>query len=298
MEIFLTGGSGFVGRALSHELVQRGHRVRCLVRGNARTRLIDSPLILPVEGDIFAGKELIPLIQGADAVIHLVGIIREYPRRGITFERLHYSATAAVVAATQAAGIKRYLHMSANGSGSDARSKYHQTKWRAEEAVRSSDLNWTIFRPSLIFGTEDQFVNLITKLICRLPLVPIFGDGEYRLQPVSVGDVAKGFALALERPISHKKLYSCGGPECFSYNRLLDQIAEVLGKKRLLKIHQPLALMRPLISILQHLPYFPISSDQLEMLLEGNCCDPREWRDDLGIESTSFRKGIEYLKPE
>ena len=297
MDIFLTGGSGFVGRALSNELIQRGHRLRCLVRSNSKNQLISSPQITPVKGNIFSPDDLVPLIEGADAVIHLVGIIREFPRREVTFERLHYEATTAVINAAQTAGVLRFLHMSANGSRRDAQTNYHQTKWRAEEAVRNSTLDWSIFRPSLIYGNEDHFINLLATMIRKLPLIPVMGDGEYKMQPVPVTSVAKGFATALERVGTIKKTYHCGGADCLSYNQLLDLVAAALGKKSVRKISQPLTLMRPLVSMLQHLPIFPMTSDQLQMLLEGNCCDTLEWLDDLNLESIPFRKGLEYLKP-
>ena len=297
MDIFLTGGSGFVGRALSNELIQRGHRLRCLVRSNSKNQLISSPQITPVKGNIFSPDDLVPLIEGADAVIHLVGIIREFPRREVTFERLHYEATTAVINAAQTAGVLRFLHMSANGSRRDAQTNYHQTKWRAEEAVRNSTLDWSIFRPSLIYGNEDHFINLLATMIRKLPLIPVMGDGEYKMQPVPVTSVAKGFATALERIGTIKKTYHCGGADCLSYNQLLDLVAAALGKKSVRKISQPLTLMRPLVSMLQHLPIFPMTSDQLQMLLEGNCCDTLEWLDDLNLESIPFRKGLEYLKP-
>jgi NADH dehydrogenase len=298
MNIFLTGGSGFVGRALCRELIQRGYRLRCLVRSGSSERLPDSPLIEPVSGNLFSNEELTPLMEGADAVIHLVGIIREFPRRGITFERLHYQATATVVGAARQVGIQRFLHMSANGSRENAQTKYHRTKWRAEEEVRNSGLDWTIFRPSLIYGAEDQFINLIATMIRSLPLIPVIGDGEYRMQPVAVELIAKGFASALEERGATGKTYHCGGADCLSYNQLLDLVAAALGKKSIRKLHQPLALMRPLVGLLQHLPPFPITSDQLQMLLEGNCCDTSAWREELGLEPASLQEGLGYLKPD
>ncbi len=296
MNIFVTGGSGFVGRALCQELIHRGHHIRCLVRAGSTNKLIDSPHITPVFGSLFSNKELIPLMEGTDAVIHLVGIIREYPRRGITFERLHHEATLSVVTAAIDAGIHRYLHMSANGTRKEAQTNYHKTKWRAEEVVRSSKLDWTVFRPSLIYGPEDQFINLIASLIRQLPLIPVMGNGEYQMQPVPVDLIAKGFANALEQDVATGKTYYCGGKDCLSYNQLLDIVGESLGKRSLRKITQPLALMRPLVSILQYLPFFPMTSDQLQMLLEGNCCDTSEWLEDLGLETPTFQKGVEYLK--
>ncbi len=298
MDIFITGASGFVGRALCRKLTEKGHHLCCLVRPGSEERLISSEQIRPLHADLFSREQLIPLLENVDAVIHLVGIIRQFPRRQITFERLHDQATATLVSAIRHAGVKRYLHMSANGSRANAHSAYHRTKWRAEETVRSSDLDWTIFRPSLIYGAEDQFITMISGLIRKLPLVPVMGDGEYRLQPVPVEQVAAGFAAALEQPQAIGKTYFCGGKDCLSYNQLLDLVATALGKKRVHKISQPLFLMRPLVALLQHIPLFPMTSDQLQMLLEGNCGDTTDWSADLGLEPAPFAQGLEYLKTE
>jgi NADH dehydrogenase len=296
MVIFLTGSSGFVGNEICRALIKQGHRVRCLVRGESDARLPASPLIEAVSADLFNTSQLTAHMHGCDAVIHLVGIIREFPAKGITFERLHHQATTAVVSACLAAGIKRYLHMSANGTRPQAVTRYHQTKWLAEEEVRGSELDWTIFRPSLIYGINDQFINMISGLIRRLPIIPVMGDGTYCLQPVPVEIVAAGFAQALLQPKAIGKTYHCGGADCLSYNRLLDEVGLAIGKNKVAKIHQPLVLIRPIVNLLQHVALFPLTSDQLRMLLEGNCCDTSDWLDDLALVAPSFRTGLEYLK--
>ncbi len=298
MDIFMTGGSGFVGRALCRQLVARGHKLRCLVRTGSEPRLTRSERIEAVTGELLDPEQLIPLIEGADAVIHLIGIIREFPSKKITFARLHHQATRSVVSATEGAGVKRFLHMSANGTRRNAQSDYHKSKWLAEEAVRQSTLNWTIFRPSLIYGPEDRFINLIASLIRKLPVVPVVGDGQYQMQPVPVSAIAQGFTSALDNNETFKKIYHCGGADCLSYNQLLELVGATLGKTRVRKLPQPLVLMRPLVALLQHLPSFPMTSDQLQMLLEGNCCDSTEWLHDLNLESASFQKGLAYLKTQ
>jgi len=295
MKVFVTGATGFVGQALCAELLRSGHQVDCLVRPGSEKHLAGLPTLTPKVGDLFAPAALAQQMQGCDAVIHLVGIIREFPARQITFARLHHEATRSVVGACQQAGIKRYLHMSANGSRKDAVSAYHQTKYLAEEEVRASSLDWTIFRPSLIYGPGDQFITMLVKMLTRLPVIPVIGDGRYHMQPLPVEQVALSFARALTLPQAIGKTYHCGGAECLSYNELLDQVAAALGKKPPGKIPQPLVLMRPLVSLFQHLPFFPLTSNQLQMLLEGNCCDTREWRADFGFEAVPLAQGLTYL---
>lgn len=296
MKVFITGGSGFVGREIIQQLLVNHHMVRVLVR--KADILGDFGEIETVVGDTTHPESLRDQITGCDAVIHLVGIIREFPARGITFNQLHIESTNNVLRAASEQGVKRYLQMSANGSREDGMTGYHRTKWEAEKSVRQSDLDWTIFRPSLIFGKDDQFVNMLAQLIKKLPLVPVMGDGQYQLQPVSVVDIAKSFAAALNKPETIGKTYPCCGPQPFSYDQVLDLIAQALGKgARVRKIHQPLWLMRPVIAALQRIPQFPITSEQLQMLLEGNVCTDKSWQNDFSLELHEFSSSIKtYLK--
>ncbi|MCD6187518.1 MAG: complex I NDUFA9 subunit family protein [Desulfuromusa sp.] len=295
MKVFITGGSGFVGREIIQQLLVKNHSVRALVR--RADALDDFGGIETIIGDTTQPETLRDQLTGCDAVIHLVGIIREFSGRGITFKKLHVESTNNMLQATEEQGIKRYLQMSANGTRENAVTNYHQTKWEAEELVRQSKLDWTIFRPSLIFGAEDQFVNMLAQLIKALPIVPVMGDGQYQLQPVSVIDIAAGFVTALNQPEAIGKTYQCCGPQAFSYNQLLDLIAQTLGQVAgARKIHQPLWLMKPVVAALQSIPLFPMTSDQLQMLLEGNSCNDDSWKNDFALELHEFSSNIKtYL---
>jgi len=297
MKVFITGGSGFVGQEIIHHLFTTGHSVRALVRSAGSLAHFSD--IEEIIGDVTQPGSLREQLCGCDAVIHLVGIIREFPNRGVTFDNLHVKSTGNVLQAAVDQGVKRYLQMSANGTREDAVSKYHQTKWEAEEMVRRSSLDWTIFRPSLIYGAKDQFIKMLAKLIKFLPIVPVMGDGRYQLQPVNVVDVASGFVAALDKKETVKKTYQCCGPQVFSYDQLLDIIAQTLGKAAgARKIHQPLWLMKPIIAMLQSIPQFPMTSDQLQMLLEGNICSNTCWREDLSLELHDFSNSIRaFLQP-
>lgn len=290
MKVFVTGGSGFVGRALIKKLLDARIEVQAL--SHSSRAFPDHPLLSVCLGDTTRFESLDGHLAGCDAVIHLVGIIREFPGRGITFERLHTESTGNLIAAAHNQGVKRFLHMSANGTREQGRTAYHRTKWAAEEQVRRSQLDWTIFRPSLIYGPGDAFTSLLARLIRTLPVVPVFGDGQYQLQPVHVDDIATAFSSALEREESIAQTYSCCGEEVFSYDQLLDNVGRVLGKKKVCKLHQPLALMRPIVSLMQSLPPFPITSDQLQMLIEGNLCQDNSWRDDFSIAPRQFEEAI------
>ncbi len=282
MKVFITGGSGFVGQEIIRQLSERKHQIRALVRNPDNIKEYNQ--IEKVQGDTTLPETLSGILEGCDAIIHLVGIIREFPARGITFQRVHTESTANITKAAAAQGVRRILHMSANGTRAEASTGYHRSKWAAEKIISNADLDWTIFRPSLIFGPADEFINLLARMIKKLPLVPVLGDGRYRMQPVSVKNVAQGFVNALETPATIGKVYHCCGPETYNYNELLDIIAHTLGRKTTVcKLHQPLFLVKPAVAVLQSLPFFPLTADQLQMLLEGNTCDNDSWAKELQL---------------
>lgn len=295
MRVFLTGGTGFVGRAVVRALQSHGVIVRCLVRPGSEAGLKGFEAIERAPGDVLLPKGMEAAMQGCAAVIHLVGIIREQPGRGVTFERLHTVATSNMVMAAQKAGIRRFLHMSALGTRPGAGSSYHRTKWEAEKIVRESELEWTIFRPSVIYGAGDGFVSMLSRMVRRLPVVPVLGDGRYRLQPVPVWQVAEGFARSLERPPSIGQTCELGGPRPYTFNEILDLIGQALGKQRVRKLHQPLWLMRPLVRLLEPLPFFPVTSDQLLMLQEENVCDPAPFNRDFDLKPMEFPDGLSRM---
>jgi uncharacterized protein YbjT (DUF2867 family) len=288
MNIFLSGGTGFVGGHVRKALLERGHRIRLLThkRGDGF-----EPGVEAVEGDVTRPDSFAGHLNGCDATINLVGIIREFPSRGMTFEQLHVQATRNVVDAAKGAGITRYLQMSALGSRANATSAYHQTKFRAEGYVRASGLDYTIFRPSVIFGPKDDFVNKLAGFIRNLPAVPVIGDGDYRLQPIAADDVARCFAMALEMPATVGETYELCGSDRLSYNEMLDTIGRVLGKSRVTKIPNPLGIMKLVVPLLQGFSFFPITMDQLLMLVEENICDGA-WREAFLFEPQRFEEGI------
>jgi len=228
---------------------------------------------------------------GCEAVIHLVGIIREFPSRGITFKNLHVEATRQALKIARSAGVSRYLHMSALGVREGAVSAYHRTKWEAEEIVRASGLPFTIFRPSLIVGPEGEFMTMISRLVRRAPVVPVIGDGRYRLQPVALETVARGFVTALRSPAATDQTFAVAGPDPVTYNEFLDLVGRCLGKK-VRRLHQPLWLMRPLIAALETFPFFPLTGDQLTMLLENNTTDPTSFYRTLGLEPVRLEEAL------
>ncbi len=296
MRVLVTGASGFVGNAVVRELLAQGHEVRALVRRGSEKKLQERDQVELAPGDCLDHEALEEAAAGCDAVIHLVGIIREFPGRGVTFEQVHVQATRNVVDAAKGAGARRYLHMSALGARPEPADPYHLTNYRADEYVINSGLTYTIFRPSIIYGPEDQSINLFARHIQRLAFFPIIGDGTYQVQPVPVWTVARAFALALELPHTENKIYEVGGPEPLTFNEAIDTIAQVLGRK-VKKVHQPVWCMRFAANLCGRFRWFPLTPGQLRMLLEGSTCDPTAFYQDFGLTPLSFQEGLaSYLK--
>ena len=294
MKIFLAGGSGFIGGHLRKELLARGHQLRLLVH---KREARPEQGVEFVEGDVTRSESFTSRVAGCDAVINLIGIIREFPGRGMTFSGLHVEATRTLLEAARQHGVRRYLQMSALGTRPDATSNYHKSKFQAEELVRASGLDHTIFRPSIVFGPKDAFINLLAGYIRSYPVLPVIGDGMYRLQPIAAGDVARCFALALEMPETVGQIYELCGPDRLTYNEMLDTIGRVLGKSHVSKLSNPLGIMKLVVPILQGFSFFPITMDQIAMLTEENICDGR-WRETFRFEPEQFIPGIsKYLRP-
>jgi NADH dehydrogenase len=202
-----------------------------------------------------------------------------------------------MVVAAQQAGVRRFVHMSALGTRPNAASRYHQTKWAAEELVRHSGLEWTIFRPSLIYGPQDQFINLFAKIIRLSPVVPLLGNPRARFQPVSVEAVAAAFAGSLGEAKAFGQTYDLCGPEALTLSEIVDQIQAVLGKRRP-KLHVPLSLARCQAACMETVyPHLlrkspPLNRDQLLMLQEDNVGNPQAANELFGLRPAPLRENI------
>lgn len=303
MLVFLTGATGFVGSYVLRALLEQGHRVRCLVRSPDNVLAQTGAAVEQVEGDITKPETLQGTMRGCDAVIHLVGIIEEKPSKGVTFEAIHEEGTRHMVDAARAEGIERFIHMSANGARPDGVSRYQTSKWRAESYVKDAGFgHWTVFRPSILFGDpgpdNPEFVTQLARtLVGPFPILPVFGDGTYGLQPVSAEEVAAAFAQALTLEAANGKAYCVAGKIVLSYNNALDVIARGLGFQPKRKLHVPLALVRPVVHTLGKLGLLPISPDQFEMLVEGNTCDPSTFYRDFDVDYKAFTpENLSYLR--
>ena len=161
--------------------------------------------------------------------------------------------------------------------------------------MRGSGLEWTIFRPSVIYGPGDGFVTMLARMVRRLPVVPVIGNGKYQLQPVAVEQAAEAFARALTREGTAGQTYEVGGPRPYPFVEILDLIGAALGRRKVRKIYQPLGVMRPLVACLERLPFFPLTSDQLLMLEENNVCDPKPFFRAFDLEPIEFPDGLRRM---
>jgi NADH dehydrogenase len=298
MKVLVTGGTGFVGQAVVRRLCASGHRVRLLVRrpeSPSARALADAEGAELRSGDVLDAQALVAACAGMDAVVHLVGIIAESGAQ--TFENIHAGGTRTVVEAARAGAVHRFVHMSALGTRPGAASRYHQTKWLAEQSVRRGGMAWTIFRPSIIYGPGDGFVSLFERLSRYSPVVPLVGNGQNRLQPVPVEDVANCFALALAEPRAVDQTFDLCGPDPLTLRQILETILRVTGRRRLI-IPLPLSLLRVQAALLEGLyPGLlrrpaPLSRDQLLMLEEDNVGDPRAAMDVFGLRAIPFADGL------
>lgn len=304
MQVFLTGGTGFVGSYVRSELLRQNHQVRCLVRPGSTPKLgADSGRVEIVYGSVTDPHSIADKCVGCDAVIHLVGIVEEHPRQGVTFEAVHYEGTVNVVNEAQKSGVSRFIQMSANGARPDGVSAYQTSKWRAEQYVQTADFkHWTIFRPSIIFGkpatgTPEFATRLANTLVKPFPVLPILGDGRYELQPVAVEVVAAAFVQALKNEAAAGQTYCVAGERRFTFEEVVDIITQALERSSKPKVHVPLWLAEPLIKAAAPTGLLPISPAQLRMLVDGNTCDSSAFTRDFEVTNRPFSsETLSYLR--
>jgi NADH dehydrogenase len=272
--VIAPAATGFIGTRVAERLESDGHEV---VRFSRRTG-----------GDVTDPASLEAAAQGADAIAYLVAILDGTPAQ---FEAVNAGGPANAVAAAKAAGVRRFLHMSALGVNAEHAplTGYWGSKWRGVQAVTSSGLDWTVFEPSFVFARGGGAFAEFERLV-RMPVTPVIGDGRYRHQPVWAGDVAAAFSRALERPETIGKRYELGGPQAFTFDELLDEIARDTGRRPHPKVHLPAGLMRVQARVLLRRlpPPLKVTPDQITMLLAGTECDIGPMRGELGIDPASM----------
>jgi uncharacterized protein YbjT (DUF2867 family) len=273
LRVLLTGGTGFVGPKVAHALRARGHEVRALVRRPERAKTLQAWGCELAAGDVSDEASLRAATEGCEAVVHLVAIIQGSPA---DFERVMIGGTENLVAAAKQAGAGRFVLMSALGTNEQNRelTPYFGAKWAMEQTVAASGLEYVAFRPSFVFGKDGGLLPMFVRQVKYSPLTPIVGNGETRLQPIWVEDVAEFFAQAVDSPAAAGRTFEIGGPDAVTWNDLYARVRKVLDVRRG-TVHLPVGLVRAAAFVAERLPRAPITRDQLTMLTEGgdNVCD-------------------------
>ena len=294
-KVLVLGGSGFIGRYIVNLLVGQGCRVLVPARRRDKAKhLILLPTCDVVDADIHDDATLARLTAGQDAVVNLVGILHGTAK---DFERAHTRLAQRVIAACEAAGVDRLLHMSALGADENGPSEYQRSKGRAEAAVRASRLQWTVFKPSLVFGPEDHFLNLFAGLARWFPLLPIAGASA-KFQPVWVEDVATAFAHALDTEATYRKVYELAGPQVYTLRELATYAARTAGHPRPV-VALPDGMARLQARIMELLPGEPLlSRDNLDSLKRDNVASIQPFTPaaELGVGQTPLEAETFYLQ--
>jgi NADH dehydrogenase len=284
-KILVIGGSGFIGRYIVNLLVGRGCRVLVPSRRRDRAKhLIMLPTCDVVEADVRDDSTLDRLVAGQHAVINLVGILHGSEAQ---FEQAHVELTRRLLAACAANKVRRYLHMSALGADPNGPSMYQRSKGRAEALVRDSKLAWTIFRPSVVFGAEDEFLNMFAKLAAIAPVLPI-GGADVKFQPVWVEDVANAFVNCLDNDATVGKVYELAGPKVYTLRELVQFAAAAAGHKRLV-VALPDSVARLQARLMELAPGEPLlSRDNLDSMKRDNIASTQPYKPapELGITAT------------
>jgi uncharacterized protein YbjT (DUF2867 family) len=264
MTVLVTGGTGFVGTAVLHELRARGLDVRALVRNTRSAERLRTWDVEPAFGDVRDAASVLAAARGCSHVVHLVAIIRG---RRSDFEQVMVAGTRNVIAATRNAGAERLLLTSALGVNEQTRTltPYFSAKWQMEQDVAASGIDHVVFRPSFVFGRSGGLLPTLVRQVRLSPVVTVIGSGRRRLQPVWVDDVAAHFATALELRAAANRTFELGGPDVVTWDELYRRLAQTLRKRRSL-VHVPAGVARPAARLTEWIPGSPLSADQVTML--------------------------------
>ena len=308
MKVAVFGGTGFVGSYLIDELIASDHIPRVLVRPGSEEKLMQADKCEPVHGDISDKIAIGDTLEGTEAAIYNIGIIKQFPRNGITYEDLQFDGARNCMDQCKELGIDRFILMSANGVRPDG-TGYQKTKWLAEQYLMNTDLKWTIFRPSLIFGdprgsNRPEFCTQLKKDLIRLPIpAPLFHDGivpvdagRFSMSPIHVKDVASIFVGSLASEDTASKIFELGGPHTLGWKEIIKTVAKGSGKNKW-TIPAPAIFIRSIAALFDRFSWFPITRDQLTMLMEGNTCEPSELFTKFEVGPKTFTpEELSYLK--
>ena len=275
--ILVTGASGFVGSHVTPGLVAAGHHVVALARsaaaGDRVERRLSAEERRSVEvrhGDITDAASLSPVLAGVDAIVHLVALPRDRDG-GASLRLVNTEGTRNIVAAAAGADVRRFVHLGAMGVDDDPALHYASSKAKGEAIVRASGLDWTILKPSLMFGPRDGFFNIIAGLVRISPgVVPVPGNGSSRFQPFAIGDLVRVVTEVLANPATIGNEYLLGGPRHWTYREITEEVLVAMGRRRVV-VPMPLPIIRLVAGGAEALGLpFPVATDQLRQLRLDN----------------------------
>jgi len=276
--IVVTGGSGYVGSHIIRRLANAGREVRALVRDRRRAERearLNGLSVDWVEADVTRPDSLSEAFSGATIVIHTVAIAIERPGR--TYERINVEGTANVLSAAKSAGARRFINMSQLGAQPNLPYRFLASKGKAQEWVAESGLDWTAFRPSVIWGPEDEFANTFARLAQLTPLIfPIVGDGQSKFEPVWIEDVVTCVEKALDDKSTFKREFELGGPEVLTLEQIERRTLSALRARRAF-VRFPIPLIRVVVTLMERLlPAPPVTRSLLEQLAVDNVTSKNE----------------------
>jgi uncharacterized protein YbjT (DUF2867 family) len=300
--VAVAGGTGFVGRAIVAELAARGRRVIVLSHrpaGSPAARTA-GPTIEVRPADVTRPELLAGALEGVETLVIALAFRNspiEAPRRGQTFEKVDAAGTEALVAAARAARVSRLVYVSGAGAAADAARHWFRAKWRAEEAIRGSGIDYTIFRPSWIYGPGDRSLNRFLGMARWLPFVPQIGNGRQVVVPVFVEDMGRLVADALDAPAARNATFEVGGPETLTMDDVIREALRVSHKRRPI-IHAPASLMKLAVRPLLILPVPPMTPDAIDFVVQSAPVDTGPLTRALPLRMTPLAEGLAtYMAP-
>jgi len=292
--ILVTGGTGFVGSHLIKRLASERIQTRCLARKTSAIEKLKELGIEVAYGDVLDKESLKKAVEDVETVIHLVGIIVE--KKGATFEIIHTQGTKNLVDASKAAGVQRFIYISAMGARENARSRYHKTKWEAERAVINNGMEYVIFRPSIMIGEGGEFITMLSKIVRWAPIIPII-DGESKVQPIYVENTVDCIIKSLIDTKTTNRIFEIAGPDQITYKELFLTLMEVLEIDNP-TFQIPITFMWPAAFILEGvMEKPPITTQQLIMLQEDNICDIREMQEVFNLKLVPLKEALKSILP-
>ncbi len=286
--VVVTGASGLVGTHLCRQLVEAGWQLRAIVRDQRKAALRIGHLPVDIRaGDIRDSEFMGSALSDAGALVHLAAIAIE--KRGESYDAINTDATGVILSAARSAGVERLVYMSQNGASSASRYRFLRSKGLAEEMVTSGSTKWTVIRPSVIFGPEDEFVNVLARLVRLTPFIfPLPGGGVARFQPISVEDVALAVTKSLDDDATLGRTLTIGGSTPLTLRQMTERILVAMKASRML-VSVPVRALRPVIALAERiLPRPPVTTGLLDLLEMDNVVPENHLTTVLGITPIPF----------